>query len=100
MYESNSRTGEIVNALFQIDKLTEDQARAVIRHLIIDDAVYNEAQCSHLAGLINGTLHKEPRGGVNAIITCDSALSAATTWEKTYTSFPGVGFAHTTVLHN
>ncbi|KAL1850718.1 hypothetical protein Daus18300_012796 [Diaporthe australafricana] len=89
MYESSPRSREIANALFQIDKLTEDQARGVIRHLLIDDAVYNEAQCSHLAGLINGTLHDEPREGVNAIITCDSALSAATTWEKTYTSFPG-----------
>ncbi|KAI3395813.1 hypothetical protein diail_826 [Diaporthe ilicicola] len=89
MYESTPRSREVANALFQIDKLTEDQARAVLRHIAIDDAVLNDAQCSHVAGLITGTLYKVPREGVNAMRTCETGLSAAVSWEKSFASHPG-----------
>lgn len=98
MYESSPRSREVANALFQIDKLTEDQVRAVLRHLTIDDAVLNEAQCSHIACVVNGTLHKLPREGVNASLTCSTNLDAASHWEKHFASHPGVSLDHVTAL--
>ncbi|KAG6360951.1 hypothetical protein INS49_012019 [Diaporthe citri] len=89
MDDSSPRSREVVNTLFQIDRLTENQIRAVLRHLTIDDAVFNEAQCSHVAGLISGTLHQVPREGVNATLTCDTSLKAAASWEKSFASYPG-----------
>ncbi|KAG8162098.1 hypothetical protein KVR01_007863 [Diaporthe batatas] len=89
MYESSPRSREVEKALFQLDRLAEDQTRAVLRHIIIDDAVMNEAQCSHVASLINGTLQKVPREGVNATLTCATGFEAASHWEKSYASHPG-----------
>lgn len=94
MYESSPRSREVANALFQIDRLTEDQTRAILRHIAIDDAILNEAQCSHVASVINGTLNKAPREGVNASLTCATSLDAASHWEKSFADHPGVG------LHN
>lgn len=93
MYESSPRSREVANALFQIDRLTEDQTRAILRHITIDDAVLNEAQCSHVACVINGTLNKAPREGVNATLTCGTNLDAASHWEKSFASHPGVSAA-------
>lgn len=90
MYESSPRSREVANALFQLDKLSENQVRAVLRHITIDDAVMNEAQCSHVASLISGTLHKVPREGVNAALTCATTLDAACQWERCFASHPGV----------
>lgn len=90
MYDSSPRSREVANALFQLDRLTEDQTRAVLRHITIDDAVMNEAQCSHVASLISGTLHKVPREGVNATLTCGTGLDAASHWERSFASHPGV----------
>ncbi|POS68985.1 hypothetical protein DHEL01_v212619 [Diaporthe helianthi] len=89
MYESSPRSREVANALLQLDRLSEDQVRAVLRHITIDDAVLNEAQCSHIANLISGTLHKVPREGVNATLTCGNSLDAASHWERTFASHPG-----------
>lgn len=94
MYESSPRSREVANALFQIDRLTEDQVRAILRHIAIDDAILNEAQCSHVASVINGTLNKAPREGVNAFLTCGTSLDAASHWEKSFANHPGVS------LHN
>ncbi|KAK2608085.1 hypothetical protein N8I77_006719 [Diaporthe amygdali] len=89
MDEPSPRSREVANALFQIDKLTEDQVRAVLRHLTIDDAVLNEVHCSHIACVINGTLHNLPREGVNASLTCSTNLDAASHWEKHFATYPG-----------
>ncbi|KAK7698507.1 hypothetical protein SLS64_012499 [Diaporthe eres] len=89
MYESSPRSREVANALFQIDRLAEDQIRSILRHIAIDDAVLNEAQCSHVACVINGTLNKAPREGVNASLTCGTSLDAASHWEKSFASHPG-----------
>lgn len=94
MYESSPRSREVANALFQIDRLTEDQTRAILRHIAIDDAILNEAQCSHVASLINGTLKKAPREGINASLTCGTSLDAASHWEQSFANHPGVS------LHN
>lgn len=90
MDESSPRSREVANALLQIDRLTETQVRSILRHVAIDDAVLNEAQCSHVAGVINGTLSKEPREGVNASLTCGTSLDAASHWEKSFATQPGV----------
>lgn len=90
MYESSPRSREVANALFQIDRLTDDQTRAILRHITIDDAILNEAQCSHVACVISGTLNKAPREGVNASLTCGTSLDAASHWEKCFASHPGV----------
>lgn len=98
MYESSPRSREVANALSQIDRLTEGQVRAILRHIAIDDAVLNEAQCSHVACVINGTLNKAPREGVNATLTCGTSLDAASHWEKSFASHPGVSLDAATTL--
>jgi hypothetical protein len=90
MYASSPRSKEVANALSQIDRLTEEQTRSILRHLAIDDAVMNEAQCSHIASVISGTLHRVPREGVNATLNCGTGLGAASHWERCFTDHPGV----------
>lgn len=93
MYESSPRSREVANALLQIDRLNDDQTRAILRHIAIDDAVMNEAQCSHIASVISGTLNKVPREGINAMLTCTTSLDAASHWERSYASHPGVSLS-------
>lgn len=98
MYESSPRSREVANALFQIDRLNDDQTRAILRHIAIDDATMSEQQCSHIANLISGTLLKVSREGVNASLTCSTGLNAASQWEKSYASHPGVSLSNVTTF--
>ncbi|KUI72306.1 hypothetical protein VM1G_07547 [Cytospora mali] len=87
MEGATNREREVANCLFQIEKLTDADARAVLRQLATDDATFSEAQCSHIARVVNGTLYKNPRDAVNASLTCASAFEAAVNWEKTFASY-------------
>ncbi|KUI61573.1 hypothetical protein VP1G_08716 [Cytospora mali] len=91
MEGATDREREVANCLFQIEKLTGADARAVLRLLATDDATFSEAQCSHIARVVDGTLHKNPRDAINAWLTCASALEAAINWEKTFASYARPG---------
>lgn len=97
MDDTTDREREVANCLFQIDKLCDADLRAVLRHLATDDAVFSEAQCSHIANLVHGTLYQRPREAVNAKLNCASGFDAAVNWEKNFASYayPGVSFAWT-----
>lgn len=95
MDSATDREREVANCLFQIDKLDDTDVRAVLRHLATDDAVFSEAQCSHIASVIDGTLHQKSRDAVNAKLNCASGFDAAVNWEKNFGSYayPGVSVA-------
>ncbi|ROV94739.1 hypothetical protein VMCG_08899 [Cytospora schulzeri] len=85
--DTTDREREVANCLFQIDKLPNTDLRAVLRHLATDDAAFSEAQCSHIASVVDGTLHQKPREAVNAKLNCASGFAAAVNWEKSFASY-------------
>lgn len=102
MDTATDREREVANAISNIDKLDDAGVRAVLRNLAIDDAAFSEAQCSHIARVINGTLNKKPQVTVNATLSCASGLNAAVNWEKQSASesHPTVSFENLTDICN
>ncbi|KAK7736689.1 hypothetical protein SLS53_006897 [Cytospora paraplurivora] len=86
MDTATDREREVANAISNIDKLDNAGVRAILRNLASDDAAFSEAQCSHIARVINGTLNKKPQGTVNATLSCASGSDAAVNWEKQFAS--------------
>ncbi|ROV90799.1 hypothetical protein VPNG_09837 [Cytospora leucostoma] len=86
MDTATDREREIANVICNIDKLDDAGARAILRNLASDDAAFSEAQCSHIARVINGTLNKKPQETVNATLSCASGFDAAVNWEKQFAS--------------